>query len=104
MIIVDQPKPNDIVSSPLTVKGKARGGWFFEGDFPVSLYCGSTNKIADTFAVAQGEWMTDEFVEFESTIKFQTSCKEMGTLMLTKNNPSDLRELDDKVMIPVYFE
>lgn len=104
MIIVDFPKPEDTVSSPLIITGKARGGWYFEGGFPISLYCGPNGKIADSHATAQGEWMTDDFVDFEGIIEFETECESMGMLILNKNNPSDLRELDDKVMIPVYFE
>src|SRR4030066_2200050 len=68
-IIVDYPKPNDLVTSPLIVKGKARGTWFFEGSFPVTLYYGlGGDEAIDTYATAKGEWMTEDYVEFETTI------------------------------------
>ncbi|KKS60743.1 MAG: hypothetical protein UV26_C0002G0069 [candidate division WWE3 bacterium GW2011_GWF2_42_42] len=59
-IIVDYPKPNDIVTSPLIVKGRARGTWFFEGDFPVTLYYGVGEDFVDTYATAKTEWMTED--------------------------------------------
>src|SRR4051812_32842409 len=37
LIQVNAPKPNDLVKSPLTVTGKARGTWYFEASFPVRL-------------------------------------------------------------------
>ncbi len=40
MVVIDNPQPYQIVKSPLKVTGKARGGWFFEGDFPITLYYG----------------------------------------------------------------
>src|SRR6185436_1582043 len=37
LIIVDTPKAGDKVKSPLVVKGKARGNWYFEASFPVRI-------------------------------------------------------------------
>ena len=38
MIRVDAPRPNQVIQSPLTVKGEARGAWFFEASFPGCSY------------------------------------------------------------------
>jgi hypothetical protein len=37
MILLDSPAPGSTIVSPLTVRGKARGTWFFEGDFPMVI-------------------------------------------------------------------
>ena len=36
-IKVSAPLQNDVVNSPLKVSGEAKGSWFFEGSFPISL-------------------------------------------------------------------
>ena len=102
-IIVDYPKPNDIVTSPLIVKGRARGTWFFEGDFPVTFYYGVGEDFVETYATAKTEWMTEDYVEFEATINFPVPPTNDGLLVLRKNNPSDLEENNESVLIKVRF-
>lgn len=104
LIFLDSPRPNQTIKSPLIVKGQARGFWFFEGDFPVVLTNWDGLIIGQGIAVAQGEWMTEKFVPFQAVIKFETpEYKNNGTLILQKDNPSDLPEHDDALEIPVFF-
>ncbi len=104
-IYVSTPKPNDIITSPLTIKGKAIGTWFFEGDFPVMLTDWDGKIIAEGFAAAKGDWMTDEFVPFTTSLEFvNPEYRNNGTLILQKDNPSDLPELDDALEVSIYFE
>lgn len=105
LIRVDIPAPEAIISSPLTVSGEARGTWFFEGDFPVILTNWDGLIIAEGFATAEGEWMTEEYVPFSATLTFtsDTSVSDRGSLILQKSNPSGLPENDDALEYPVYF-
>lgn len=104
-IVVDLPAPGGMVASPLLVRGRARGNWFFEGDFPVRLEDLGGNVIARGYAAAKGQWMTKEFVPFEGTLEFnQRPQTHGGMVIFTKDNPSDRRELDDELRIPVFFE
>lgn len=104
-IFLDSPRPGAHISSPLTVKGRARGIWFFEGDFPLALLDGQGRKIADSYATAKGEWMTKDFVEFEGIIHFQRPFAGLkGTLVLKKDNPTGLPQFDDALKIPVYLK
>jgi len=103
VIIVDMPKPDDIITSPLVIKGRARGTWYFEGDFPVKLLDENGKEIAVSFATAKGEWMTEEFVEFEGVIEFESTTSTTGSLVLEKDNPSGLPEYEDELVIPVQF-
>jgi hypothetical protein len=49
--------------------------------------------------------MTDNFVPFESEIKFKMPKPgSRGTLILKKDNPTDLPEHDDELEIVIYFE
>ena len=113
LITVSNPGPYGIVRSGDIVTGKARGNWFFEGSFPVSLtWSGKT--IAEGIATAEGEWMTTEFVPFKSVLTFNPdfiidaiegdgNVWPLGSLILKKDNPSGLPENDDALEIPISF-
>ncbi len=103
-IILESPRPNQDIISPLTVKGRARGSWFFEGSFPVFLTDWDGKIIAQGVAQAQGDWMTNDFVPFEVTLSFvadKDAYSNRGSLILKKDNPSGLASLDDALEIPV---
>lgn len=104
LIKVDAPSPNEAVKSPLLVSGIARGYWFFEASFPVSLLDDDGNEIASGIAQAEGEWMTTEFVPFKVELNFDKPSTTAGKLILKKDNPSGLPEHDDKLVIPVKFD
>ncbi len=103
LIRVDAPRPNAVIQSPLQIEGQARGTWFFEADFPIELLDAEGQVIGTAIATAQGEWMTEEFVPFTATLTFTDPAEGTGTLILIKDNPSDLEELDDSLEIPVKF-
>jgi len=103
IIQVTYPEPNAIVTSPLTVTGKARGTWYFEANFPVRLLDGNGREIAVIPAQAQGEWMTTNFVPFNVILNFTNPTTTIGTLVLEKDNPSGLPEHADELRIPVRF-
>ncbi len=103
IIRINNPRPNQIVESPLVIEGEARGTWFFEGDFPVQLLDGEGNVIGTTIAQAQDEWMTEDFVPFKAELEFNAPTTDRGTLILKKDNPSGLPEHDDELRIPIIF-
>ncbi len=104
LIKVSQPQTMEAISSPLKVTGEARGYWYFEADFPIELYDSEGELIGTGIGSAQTDWMTEEFVPFESEMEFEMPETETGTLVLRKDNPSDLPENDDQFEIPVKFE
>ena len=104
LIRVDFPRPDQIIASPLTIIGQARGYWFFEADFPVKLYDANDNLIASGIAFAQTDWMTEDFVPFTAELKFTLPTTAQGTLVLEKANPSDLPANADQLNIPVNFQ
>lgn len=112
LVRITSPRPNDTITSPLTVKGVARGNWFFEASFPLILTDWDGKIIAESFAQAKGDWMTTEFVPFEGTLVFESPVFEetdenhfnrRGSLILKKDNPSGLPENDDALEIPIMF-
>lgn len=105
LIRIDYPRPNQIIESPLILEGEAVGFWFFEGDFPVILTDWDGLIIAQGYATAQGNWMTDEFVRFKAKIEFdQPELYDNGILILRKDNPSGLPENDDALEVPIFFK
>jgi len=103
LIVVATPTQNTVVTSPLTVKGEARGFWFFEASFPVHVKNEKGEILGTGIAQAEGEWMTENFVPFTTTINFNSGAATNGVLVLEKDNPSGLPEHDDKLEIPVRF-
>ncbi|MDP3795390.1 MAG: Gmad2 immunoglobulin-like domain-containing protein [bacterium] len=115
-IVVHDPRPLSVITSPLTVQGMARGTWYFEADFPITLVDWDGRIIAQSHASAvldpedpDSTWMTREFVPFQGTIAFEPpeitgDFARRGTLILHKSNASGLSEHDDALEIPVRFE
>jgi len=109
-IRIDSPRPNAVIRSPLEITGEARGAWYFEATFPAVLTNWDGLIIAEGFATAKGEWMTENFVPFASTLEFESPYKagdpdfiRRGFLILQKDNPSGLPEYDDALEIPIFF-
>jgi len=105
--VLETLMPNETVRSPLLVKGRARGNWFFEASFPVVIVDWDGRIIGQGIAQAQGEWMTTEFVPFEATLTFTAdpqAYSTRGSLILQKDNPSGLPEYDDALEIPVVID
>ena len=101
LIRLQTPTSGALVSSPLRVAGEARGTWYFEATFPVTLLDAEGRTLVQTYAQAKGEWMTESFVPFESELRFEAASPGAGTLVLEKANPSGLAEHADELRIPV---
>ncbi|OGH14894.1 MAG: hypothetical protein A2687_04585 [Candidatus Levybacteria bacterium RIFCSPHIGHO2_01_FULL_38_26] len=104
LIRVSQPRPNTLVSNPLSIQGEARGTWFFEANFPVRLIDENGVELGIGIVQAEGEWMTEDFVPFNAEITFSSPPSNNGTLILEKSNPSGLPEHADQLHIPISFE
>ena len=103
VIRITAPTANTVITSPLAVTGEARGIWYFEASFPVELLDANRNQVAIVPAQAQGEWMTENFVPFMTTLSFTPPASDTGFLVLKKDNPSGLPEHEASVEIPVRF-
>ncbi|HBH46825.1 MAG: hypothetical protein A2445_03755 [Candidatus Jacksonbacteria bacterium RIFOXYC2_FULL_44_29] len=97
------PTADQIVTSPLAITGSARGTWYFEASFPVKLYTSAGQIIAQGIAQAQSDWMTENFVPFKAELSFTAPTAGSGYLVLVKDNPSDMRQYDAALAVPVKF-
>ncbi|OGY46470.1 MAG: hypothetical protein A2744_03420 [Candidatus Buchananbacteria bacterium RIFCSPHIGHO2_01_FULL_44_11] len=100
-IIVETPQANQTVSSPIEIKGQARGNWYFEASFPIQLVDENGQEIATAIAQAQSDWMTTSFVPFELNLDFNVPTLTPAILILKKDNPSGLPEYDKQIEIPL---
>jgi hypothetical protein len=103
-VVLDQPKYGDLVSSPMIVKGKAKGNWFFEGTMPATLKDENGKVLVQQALHADGDWMTTNYVPFSGTMAFDPGTSQYGVLIINKDNPSGMPELDSSVAVPVRFK
>lgn len=106
LIKITNPRPNQTISSPVIIKGQARGSWFFEASFPVVLVDWDGKIIAEGTARTKSDWMTTDFIPYEATITFtvdKNAYSNKGAVILRKDNPSGLPTNDDSLEVPVFF-
>lgn len=102
-ITVVTPSSNENVTSPLTITGKAKGMWYFEGSFPADLVDENGVSLGTVALTAKGDWMTEDFVDFEGKIEFTPPVGTTGKLIIKNDNPSGMPENDKTLEIPVKF-
>ncbi|MDP2647971.1 MAG: Gmad2 immunoglobulin-like domain-containing protein [Candidatus Yanofskybacteria bacterium] len=100
---LDSPLPDEIVTSPLVIRGEARL-WYFEASFPIEILDANGARLGVSFVQAQDDWMTENWVPFEGKIEFDAPTTDTGTLVMSKDNPSGLPEFDESVSIPIRFK
>ena len=103
LIKVKSPSAGSIIKSPVLIEGEARGFWFFEASFPISVVDARGKELGIGIAQAKDEWMTENFVSFRAEIDFSLPETDTGFLILKKDNPSGLSEHDDELLIPIKF-
>lgn len=100
-IRIDHPEAGTFISSPVSIKGRARGSWFFEAEFPVQLV-NNGKIISQSIAKADSDWMTSDFVPFSATLEFpEVPSGEKAFLLFKNSNASGKPELDKSYRIPV---
>ncbi|OGZ27417.1 MAG: hypothetical protein A2365_03000 [Candidatus Nealsonbacteria bacterium RIFOXYB1_FULL_40_15] len=102
-IRIFSPYSGQEVENSVDIKGEARGGWFFEADFPVKIVNEDGEVLDQKPASAQGDWMTEDFVPFSATPEFSPNS-ETGKIIFEKANPSGLEENARTVEVPVVFK
>lgn len=87
-IKLETPFMNEVVKSPLTIKGEVKGYWMFEANFDVRLEDMDGRELATAPATALDDWMTEEFVPFESTLEFNPGPAAEGKIIFLEAFPS----------------
>jgi hypothetical protein len=103
LIKVTSPLPNQLITSPLTVTGEAKGTWFFEASAPVEIRDSNGKLLGTAPTQAEGNWMTTDFVPFKGVVTFTKSTTATGTIIFMNDNPSGLPENQKTYSILIRF-
>ena len=68
LIVLDSPSPSQVQARKVSISGRARGTWFFEGSFPATITDENGNELAKSHVQAQSDWMTEDLVPFSGEI------------------------------------
>ena len=83
-------KPGQEVSGKMKVTGVLQGGYFFEGNLPVSIL--DADKVITKYGPGHGQattdWMTSGPVSFEVNFDFSVIPKGKAYIKLTQDDPS----------------
>jgi hypothetical protein len=102
-IVVDTPIPGSMTGTLIKVSGKARGTWFFEGSFPVSVRDSEGQSLGLVPAGSTKDWMTEEFIPFTAEIDV-SDHEGPAMVVFERDNPSGEVERDASVSIPVFVK
>lgn len=102
-VIVTDPLPNATMPQTFTVRGQARGNWFFEASFPLQVRDPENNNVGGGIAMTSDNWMTTDFVSFEGKVVVE-NYSGPARLVLMKDNPSGLPEFEDSVEFPILIQ
>jgi hypothetical protein len=105
-ILVLNPMPGQVVSSPLTVIGSVNGnGWTgFEGQVgTVKLVDSNGKELATGILTADGDWMVLP-TNFKTTLSFGTPDTEGGSLIFKNENASGDPEREKTYTLPIKFK
>lgn len=105
VIVVTEPKPNQLVTSPFKLDGKAVGGWYFDEKLNARLEDDNGNVIMTKELKALSTTKTNAFVPFVAAITFKEEAitTEQGKLIIEKTNPTFKGEATPLV-VPVKFK
>jgi len=96
--------PGEKVSGILNVIGSVKGGYFFEANILINILDSNKNVLKNGYAMATTDWMTAEPVSFEGSIDFTGLPKGRAYIEIHNDNPSDIRENDKSILIPIIIE
>ena len=94
LIKVTEPTPNQVISSPLSISGQARGTWYFEASFPVVLEDANGKVLAQIPAQATGQDKFELFSEKE----------DMFFLKVVEAKVKFIRDKDTKVNSIILYQ
>lgn len=104
VVRVTLPMPGAVTGKEFKVIGEARGVWFFEASFPITVLDTSGAIVAASIAQAQSNWMSENFVPFSADIVIPATYSGPATIVLKKDNPSGDPVYDASASFPITIE
>jgi hypothetical protein len=105
-IVVTNPQPNSIVTSPFKVEGQAKGVWFGENKLVIKLTDLDGHVIAEKPMYALSDpTKGDAMVSFTGAFDFPDNTKlERGKLLIEKASAVDIPGKNGPLVIPLRFK
>lgn len=105
-IKIETPLENEVITSPLAIKGEVKGYWMFEATFDVYLQDDEGNELGYAPATTAANWMTEDFIPFETTLTFSAGEAKEGKLIFLQYDASGPDEGPEprSFEMPVRFE
>ena len=104
-IVVTEPKPNQLVSSPFKIDGKAVGKWFFDEKLNARLEDEFGNVIMTKPVKALSSTKTNGFVPFVVAMNYKNTdaTTSAGRLFIERTNTTFVGD-QGPLIIPVRFK
>ena len=103
LVTVSDPTKNSVISDTLDLKGQARGYWYFEGQFPVSVIDDTGYIVAQGTAKATSDWKTTDMVPFEANIDVTSVARsETGIIKIIRDEQKGSNA--QYIEIPIKFK
>ncbi|MES3031792.1 MAG: Gmad2 immunoglobulin-like domain-containing protein [Patescibacteria group bacterium] len=96
--------PDSKVHGVVSYRGVIKGAYFFEANIRINILDLNKNLLKSSNAMATDEWMTSGPVSFEGNMDFSGLPKGPAYFEIHNDNPSDLRENDKSILIPIVIE
>ena len=108
VVVVSDPKPYSVVSSPFKVEGKAKGIWYGNDRITIKLVDPDMKVITEksVFALTDASQKNqNKMVPFVAALSFQKPAGiERGLILIEKASGVDLGEKNGPLIIPVSFK
>lgn len=104
-IKIISPTPNQTVGRTFEARGAATGNWFFECSFPAKLVDENGKKYATAVAMAEGDCLTSDYVNFKVTFNLDQLLTSQKHLFIEfkNDNPSGDSFRDMTFKYPITF-
>ena len=96
--------PNTKVHGIVSYRGVIGGGYFFEGNILINILDVNKKILKKGNGITKDDWMTASPVNFEGNIDFTNIPKGKAYFEIRNDNPSDLREYDKSILIPIIID
>lgn len=103
--IIDSPEYGEIIKSPLSVRGKVFGKWFFEGDLSIRLETRDGEVLAEVPATPLGTSDEEDYTPFEVSLVFEDTTATSGQLLLGHSGSFSLaKDATNNKSISIVFD
>ena len=102
-LVVRAPLLNEVIASPVTIKGQARGNWFFEAVMPIKLVTEAGVELGSCQGRAESDWQTTDLVPFSCQLSFVNPSEGRGFLIISQDNPSGDPAKGESYKYPISF-